>query len=461
MRSSASTKSAISGSSMGARRRPMLTWARCQSTAGHAATPETDDRGRDAACDDARMDGIEIRVTAPEEYRAANATVSTALMHAPPSDETWEKPNRIASWERSDSLSAWAGDRCVGHVAGFRFDTLVPGGAWLPTSGVTRVGVLASHRRRGVMRGLLVRLLTEAAERGQVLASLRASETRIYQRFGFGLAGYSAEATMSSRDALPITGVAGGAMRILRGDEILATVVPIYERAARRPGVLTRPDWMWQRYLEKAIELGGDAEFVAVHSSPDGVDDGFVHYSVKWAEARGTPPRGTGEVYDLWGVTPGVELALWEFICNIDLVDEWFAEERPVDDVVQFAVADTRAYRTKWVWDEQWLRVLDVDAALTARQFADVEGSVTHRRHRLAAAGEHRACGACRHPGPSDSATTSVADIAVDIRELSAAYLGGTRWSSLAAAGRRRRAQPGRRRRRRRAVRRPRGAVLL
>jgi predicted acetyltransferase len=28
------------------------------------------------------------------------------------------------------------------------------------------------------------------------------------------------------------------------------------------------------------------------------------------------------------------------------------------------------------------------------------------------------------------------ADMAVDIRELSAAYLGGTRWSSLAAAGR-------------------------
>ncbi len=38
--------------------------------------PETDDRGRDAACDDACMDGIEIRVTAPEEYRAATATVA-------------------------------------------------------------------------------------------------------------------------------------------------------------------------------------------------------------------------------------------------------------------------------------------------------------------------------------------------------------------------------------------------
>src|SRR5262245_51038778 len=205
---------------------------------------ETDGPSHDAACDDAGMDGIEIRVTAPEEYRAATATISTALMHAPPDDETWNKPDRMASWEQSDSLSAWDGDRCVGHVSGFRFDTLVPGGAWLPTSGVTRVGGLASHRRRGVMRALLDRLLTEAAERGQVLASLRASETRIYQRFGFGLAGNSAEATLSSREALPLSGVAGGSMRILRGDEIIETVVPIYKRSARRPGVSDRAERM-------------------------------------------------------------------------------------------------------------------------------------------------------------------------------------------------------------------------
>ena len=154
------------------------------------------------------MDGIEIRATAPEEYRIASATVSAALMQAPTDDENWAKPGRVASWEGSDSLSAWDGDRCVGHVAGYRFDTLVPGGAWLPTNGVTRVGVLSTHRRRGVMRELIVRLLAEAAARGQVLASLRASETRIYQRFGFGLAGRSAEATITSRDALPISGAA-------------------------------------------------------------------------------------------------------------------------------------------------------------------------------------------------------------------------------------------------------------
>ena len=382
------------------------------------------------------MDGIEIRVTGPDDFRAASAVVSAALMHAPTNDEDWGKPDRLASWEGSDSLSAWDGGRCIGHVAGFRFDTLIPGGAWLPTSGVTRVGVLSTHRRRGVMRELMVRLLSEAAARGQVLASLRASETRIYQRFGFGLAGRCAEATITTQSALPVTGaVPGGSMRLLAPDEIIATAAPIYDRVARRPGVLRRPAWMWQRYFEKAIDLGGDAEYVAVHRSADGTDDGFVHYGVKWVEQRSTPPRGTGEVYDLWGATPAVELALWEYLCNVDLVDEWFAEERPVDDSIQLAVADARAYRQQWLFDEQWLRVLDVDAALTARRYSDVDDAVTIRvddplLSLNTGAWSVSATGAKRLADGAD------ADLVVDVRELAAAYLGGTPWSSLAAVGR-------------------------
>ena len=192
---------------------------------------------------------------------------------------------------------------------------------------------------------------------------------------------------------------------------------------------------MWQRYFEKAIELGGDGEFVAVHSSPDGIDDGYVHYNVKWVEERSTPPRGTGEVFDLWGVTPAVELALWDYLCNVDLVDEWYAEERPVDDVMQFAVADTRAFRTKWIFDEQWLRILDVDAALTARRYADVDGSVTigvgdEILAQNVGVWEISAAGAKRLADRAD------ADLVVDVGQLSAAYLGGTAWGSLVAAGR-------------------------
>ncbi|HET9667308.1 MAG TPA: sterol carrier protein domain-containing protein, partial [Desertimonas sp.] len=236
--------------------------------------------------------------------------------------------------------------------------------------------------------------------------------------------------------ALPISGAAvGGSMRLLDRDELIDTATAIYDRVARRPGVLRRPPWMWQRYLEKAIELGGDAELVAVHTSADGIDDGFVHYSVKWIEQRSTPPRGTGEVFDLWGATPDVELALWEYLCNVDLVDEWFADERPADDIIQFAVADSRAYRQKWLYDEQWLRLLNVDAALTARRFADVDAAVAIRVEDTLLP-LNAGVWSVSADGAKRLADDAAADLVVDVRELSAAYLGGTPWSSLAAVGR-------------------------
>jgi len=377
---------------------------------------------------------IEIRETTPEEYRAASNVVSNALMHPPHSDEDWEKSR--PSWEDSDSITAWDGDRAVGHMAGYRFDTIVPGGARVPTSGVTRVGVLTTHRRRGLANRLMDRLLTDARDRGQVLASLRASEAVIYPRYGFGLAGQAAEITVDPRAALPITGAAPGSFRLLRHGEVLATVKPIYERAARVPGVLVRPDWMWQRYLEKALELGGDAEYVVVHTSTDGIDDGYAHYGVEWKSESFAPPTGKGEIYEIWGVDPSVELALWEYLCSVDLVREWYAEERPVDELVQYAVADARAYRSKWRWDEQWLRLLDVEAALTARTYDDVGGSVSIAvRDAILPANdgvyEVSASGAKR-----TSTDAADADLAVDVAELSAAYLGGTWWSNLADVGR-------------------------
>ena len=171
------------------------------------------------------MSEIVIRPTAPEEWRRASAVVSVALMHAPADDEAWAKAE--PSWVDSDSLSAWDGDACVGHVAGYRFDTLVPGGARLPTNGVTRVGVLPTHRRRGIARRLLERLLTEAHERGQVLASLRASETvdlpavRVRARRRV-----CARCVVDPRAAVPISGAAPGSMRL---------VAPRRHRRRRQP----------------------------------------------------------------------------------------------------------------------------------------------------------------------------------------------------------------------------------
>ena len=80
------------------------------------------------------------------------------------------------------------GSRLVGVAGSHRFDLTLPGGGNLPMSGGAWVSVAASHRRRGLLRAMMSELDQMAAQRGEPLLGLRASEAAIYERFGFGAA---------------------------------------------------------------------------------------------------------------------------------------------------------------------------------------------------------------------------------------------------------------------------------
>ena len=112
---------------------------------------------------------IEVRATTPEELRAAAGMVSTALLQAPHDDAGWEKSG--AELERL-RLALGLGWRSVASAmpavtASRRWCPAAPGCA---TSAVSRVGVLATHRRAGVGRRLMTQLLDEARAAGQRLA---------------------------------------------------------------------------------------------------------------------------------------------------------------------------------------------------------------------------------------------------------------------------------------------------
>jgi predicted acetyltransferase len=373
---------------------------------------------------------IEIRATRPDEYRRAADVFTAALMVAPPSDERWERIR--PTWEGSHSFSAWDGERCVGHAAHTPVETTVPGGATVPTGAVSRVGVLPTDRRRGVARDLVHAVIGDATDRNMVLLSLRASESTIYGRFGFGVAGDWASAVIDPRRARPVRcPEAPGVFRLLERTEVLSTVEPLYLRVGRRrPGAITRPTLWSERYLDDAIE-GDKASFVAVHEH-DGVPDGYVHYTVNWTDGDDPWRRGAGEIHDLFGETDAIELALWSYVLNVDLVDEWKAEERPVDDLVRDVIHDRRGYQLRQVEDEQWLRIVDVDAALAARTYHDVGHSVVVEVSDPLIPANN---GSWRVWSDGAERTDEPSDLAVDIRTLSALYLGGPSWSASAGVG--------------------------
>ena len=133
----------------------------------------------------------------------------------------------LAAW---DDGGRWASPRRTRSSSRSRAATA-------PAAGVTWVGVLPSHRRRGILTELMRRQLDDVHERGEPLAILWASEAPIYGRFGYGIA--APETFMDAeRGAFALRDDPGRAARSARhrrrGGELFP---PIYESVRReRPG---------------------------------------------------------------------------------------------------------------------------------------------------------------------------------------------------------------------------------
>jgi len=95
--------------------------------------------------------------------------------------EDWRRtmePDRV--------IAAFDGEAAIGAAAAYTFRLTAPGGE-VGAAGVTAVGVEPGHRRQGVLRSLMRHQLDDVRARGEPVAILWASESAIYQRFGYGL----------------------------------------------------------------------------------------------------------------------------------------------------------------------------------------------------------------------------------------------------------------------------------
>ena len=107
-----------------------------------------------------------------------------------PTKENADRFARVLDPQRMHA--AWEDGEIVGGAGAFDFRLTIPGNT-VPAAGVTVVGVLPTHRRRGVLTQLMRAQLDDIHERGEALAALWASEGGIYGRFGYGLAALCGE----------------------------------------------------------------------------------------------------------------------------------------------------------------------------------------------------------------------------------------------------------------------------
>ncbi len=155
---------------------------------------------------------IEIRSIGEDDFDQAARVVYAAFGEVA-RPESIRNERRVAEIDRW--LSAFDDGRIVGTAGAYSFLLSIPGSE-VATAGVTSVGVLPTHRRRGINTSLMRGLLDDARERDEPLAALFASEGGIYGRFGFGLGSFSCSIDVETERSRFIRGYEpSGSIRLL------------------------------------------------------------------------------------------------------------------------------------------------------------------------------------------------------------------------------------------------------
>ncbi|MEW2166180.1 GNAT family N-acetyltransferase [Streptomyces sp. NPDC007084] len=352
------------------------------------------------------------------------------------SSEERELWNALTEYDRS--LGVWDGTECVGTAGAFSFRVTVPGGASVPAAGVTMVSVAATHRRRGVLTAMMRRQLDDVRAAGEPLAVLTASEPAIYGRFGYGVGTLRLSAEIDTghvRMSVP-AGTDDVRLRYAAPGEVLDACEAVYaRRVPERPGMLARqPGWDRLQVLDPEGDRDGASPLQCVVAERDGAVVGYARFRVKpsWSPAG---HDGVVRLDDLEGTDPAARAALWRFLCDIDLTTALHTRGRPLDEEWQHLVSDIRRCQVR-VRDGLHVRLVEVGAALEARTYQAPVDVVLAVEDAFCPWNEGRWRLTGDTKGASCVRTEDPADLALSVRELGSAYLGGVSLASLAAAGR-------------------------
>jgi predicted acetyltransferase len=387
---------------------------------------------------------VEIRACPPERFVELLKTAEVGFSEDL-SDDFIARVERVADKDRW--FAPFDGDRIVGTGGVFSLRLSVPGGE-LPTGGITFVTVLPSHRRRGLMSGMMRLMIDDCHRRGEPLAALWAAEGAIYQRFGFGLATSCFNLEAENR----AVGFARdwpreGAFRILPPGEGQDLVARVYESArSGRAGFLTRTDDWWVGILPLVDKdaRGGEARRLVVYETSDG-PEAYAVYKIKgqWS-TRG--PGSIMTVEEAIGSTPRGMREIWRYLLEVDLVRTIKASRLPSDHPLFALAAEPRRLGTS-VGDGLWLRIVDVAAALEGRAYG-LDG-LGEGRLVIDLADSYCPWNAGRWAMDVSggravvSASTAEPDVALDANDLASLFLGGVGAASLAGAGRVAELRPG------------------
>ncbi len=367
----------------------------------------------------------EIRRVDPAEVPLWLDAITTTFLDRPDVDAL---AGQVAQyWDFQRVWGAFDG-RVVGTLRTWATELTVPGGGHVPASAVSAVTVLPTHRRRGLLRSMVVAEHDAARERGEVLGLLYASETPIYGRFGYGTGVTTCSWTIDKRSTA-VSGPAAVGVDFAPINEATRDLMrDLFERhRLAQVGEIRRRDFTFGLDLA-LIKFAWETPWkgwVIVHRAASGEADGYARYSAdgKWEDRQ---PRSVLNVQDLVALNDEAYDALWKFLLEVDLVTTVKAERRSPAERIPWRLTNRRAATPTDLGDGLWVALLDIPRALEARayertvdlvlQVVEAEPRSGSLRLRLEAGPDGARCTPSRRSP----------DLVLHADALGAAYLGGT-----------------------------------
>lgn len=393
-----------------------------------------------------RAEAVDYLKVLPFANGLPNWEPAPAAWHGGP--EAWPQPNKPATDQQLESWAdevtadyfhpqaAFVDGKLVGGSAMLALAITVPGLRPVPFGGVTATGVIATHRRRGLLRAMMQAMFDEALGRGEPLAALSASEGGIYGRFGFSPATMRVRWELERADASFIDPEPpAGSLEVVDAATARQAWPQIQEQIRHRQvGELSPQPDQWAGLTDDAAGADGPTRYL-VHRDQEGKLDGVANFRLPWSPLL--EHTGTLVVDGLQALTPDAYRAMWMLLADFDLTRKVVAPSRPTDEPLRWLLRNPRAMRITRQSDNLWLRILDLPSALTARAYETtaeltiaIDADSMCPRNigvwRLAVSPEGATC----------SPTKTRPDLTMDIRALGSLYLGGMSAAVLAAAGR-------------------------
>jgi predicted acetyltransferase len=383
------------------------------------------------------------RVDLPFSRRADVFSVNEWAFSATHPTGVAELLGPTVDWDRCRGIEADpTSEGAVGELAAvhssFPYTMRVPGGS-VEASGLTWVGVHPAHRRRGLLRSMVNDHLVRSRARGELVSTLVAAETTIYQRFGYGLACPSYTMTLSRGATFrPLAG--SDELRVRFEDASLERHAPVIRAVAardQRPGsmMVVSDALMAAQFTDpETLREGQERKRIAIVEDDEG-PAAFALFQRKlaWADSNAV---GTGSTSQWAAVTPAASRRLWSVLSDLDLMSSFSASCLPLDEPAVLLAEDIRGLDVR-LKDHIWVRILDVPGALQARRYrSDLDLTIEVQDDTIAENSHPWRILVERGVATVTRAErdTSV-NLRIDIQDLSAAYLGGTTIDALAGAG--------------------------